>query len=369
LKILIITQLLAYYRVNWFNELGKYAEVNVLYTTDKESTRNENWFSNNFVNFKCKKLKENRIGKFEICFGVISELKKEYDIIVLDGYSFPTQILSILFLKLKNKHFFMNVDGGFICENESLIIRKVKRFLIKSPTYYLSSSKTCDKYLEFYGAASEKIFHHHFTSLYAKELLKNIIDCNEKEILKKQLNISEKKIVVTVGRFIECKGFDVLIKASQYISNDIGVYIIGGEPTEKYIGVVEKYGIKNVHFIGYKNKEKLDDYYKSADLFVFPTRGDVWGLVINEAMACGLPIITTDKCVAGLELVKDNENGYVIKVDDEKELAEKIDVILSDDKTRENMAQNSLEKIKEYTIENMAETHIKIFEQILGGAK
>ena len=59
-----------------------------------------------------------------------------------------------------------------------------------------------------------------------------------------------------------------------------------------------------------------------ADIFVHPTETDVWGLVINEAMAHGLPIITTDGCVAGLELVKNNDNGFIIPVNN-------IDIIIT----------------------------------------
>ena len=50
-------------------------------------------------------------------------------------------------------------------------------------------------------------------------------------------------------------------------------------------------------------------YYQAADMLVFPTREDIWGLVINEAMANGLPTVSTDKCVAALEMIKQGENG------------------------------------------------------------
>ena len=53
-----------------------------------------------------------------------------------------------------------------------------------------------------------------------------------------------------------------------------------------------------------------------------PTREDIWGLVINEAMAYGLPIITTDNCLAGLELIKNEENGYIIPVNNTELLAQ-----------------------------------------------
>lgn len=92
----------------------------------------------------------------------------------------------------------------------------------------------------------------------------------------------------------------------------------------------------------------------------FPQERISGGLVVNEAMANGLPVITTDKCVAGLELIRDGENGYIVPVENVDILAGKITVLLQNDSLRKIMAQKSLEYIKRYTIENMAVAHLKI---------
>ena len=78
------------------------------------------------------------------------------------------------------------------------------------------------------------------------------------------------------------------------------------------------------------------------------------------AMACGLPVITTDKCVAGLELVKDGENGYIVPVDDRDALVRRINGLLAEDYRK--MGENALETIRPYTIENMVKAHVEIFE-------
>jgi glycosyltransferase involved in cell wall biosynthesis len=77
-------------------------------------------------------------------------------------------------------------------------------------------------------------------------------------------------------------------------------------------------------------------------------------------MAYGLPVITTDRCVAGLELVEDGVNGYIVPVEDEKALAQKMQIALESD--MEAMGAASLEKIQPYTLENMAKVHAEIFE-------
>ena len=92
-----------------------------------------------------------------------------------------------------------------------------------------------------------------------------------------------------------------------------------------------------------------------------PTREDIWGLVINEALANGLPVITTDKCVAGLELVRNNENGFIIPSENIDALFEKMNIIINSDELINKMSSRSLEVVQEYTIEKMAEKHLEIF--------
>lgn len=84
----------------------------------------------------------------------------------------------------------------------------------------------------------------------------------------------------------------------------------------------------------------MDKYYKAADLFVLPTREDIWGLVINEAMAYGLPIITTDKCVAGVQLLN-NQELTIIPTNDISSLATAINYLLKDDQ-KEWKLQNTI---------------------------
>ena len=119
-------------------------------------------------------------------------------------------------------------------------------------------------------------------------------------------------------------------------------------------------GLKNINFLEFEKKEVLYKYYKAADLFILPTREDIWGLVINEAMAHGLPVITTKKCVAGMELVIKGVNGEIVEVEDFTEMRLAIENILYSKEIKE-LQKSSLSIIKKYTIEEMAKAHLKIF--------
>ena len=113
-------------------------------------------------------------------------------------------------------------------------------------------------------------------------------------------------------------------------------------------------------FVEFKKKEQLADYYKAADIFILPTRGDAWGLVINEAMGYGLPILTTDQCIAGVEMVE--TAGKIVPVDsDWGEIIE--GMFMNDD--LQYMSNESLKCASRYTIEEMAVVHMDIFKQFL----
>ena len=93
------------------------------------------------------------------------------------------------------------------------------------------------------------------------------------------------------------------------------------------------------------------------------------GGLSNEAMSFGVPVITTDQCVAGLELIKNGQNGYIVPSNDPMALSEKIIEVLNDYALTRKMMYNNLYKISEYTIEKMAQQHMEIFKQIVGGER
>lgn len=359
MKILWLTNIPSPYRVDFFNELGKYCDLTVLFEKRFSNERDESWTKFNIDNFKAVFLKGKSIGVAEaLCFEVIKYIDNSYDHIVVTNFSDPTGIIAIAYMKLKGISYEIESDGGFAGTGKG-IKEMVKRFLLKDADCYFSSGVEHDKYYLTYGAKMEKIIRYPFTSLFKKDILECPVDKNIKEDLRKELQIVEKKIVLSVGQFIYRKGFDVLIKAASLLPSGVGIYIVGGEPTDEYLQLKEKYNLKNVHFCGFMKTQELEKYYTVADIFVHPTREDIWGLVINEAMAKGLPVITTNRCVAGLELITDDSIGQIIPVGDAHKLAlaisKQIETISNE---RSNLVLN---RIKEFTVEQMAQVHLKAF--------
>lgn len=359
-KLLFVSNTPAPYRIEFFKELSKYVDLTVAFEKRKSSERHESWNRFNYNNYKTLFLSGIKVSTDKaISPSIIKVLKKNKDKKIIIGNPLtPTGIIGIIYMKIKKYPYAIEIDGGF-SKKIKFIKRIWKTLIIKGAEEYYSTSEEGDKYLLDYGAKKDKIIRYPFTSIKETDILTDKLSETEKERIKMELGITEKKVVLSVGRFIYSKGYDVLIKASKDLGEDVGVYIVGGKPTQEYLRLKEDYSVKNVHFVDFKLKDELKKYYMCADIFVLPTRSDVWGLVINEAMACGLPVVTTDKCIAGLELIENGINGYVVRTDGVNELKDAIKKIINDENLLEDMRKNNLGKIRTYTIENMALSHIE----------
>lgn len=364
MKVLFITNYPSPYRVDFWNLLGKSVDLTVSFTSNPEAQkhRSSKWFNTNYENFKpvFLKRKRNFFGKV-IYTDIIPLIKKDWDIIISGGYSSYTQMYAIEYMRFHRRPFFIEADGAFV-KQESLMQYCIKKHFISAAKGWLGSGSTTTDYFVHYGAKRERVYDYPFTSLTEADV-KNagIKTKSEKESVRKRLNIVEEKVVLSVGQFIHRKAFDVLIDAASRLKN-VGIYIVGGEPTEQYIYQVKNLNITNVHFVGFKNKAELAEYYIASDGFAMPTREDIWGLVVNEALSYGLPVVSSDKCVAALELIKDGVNGYIVPVEDSAALAEGINKVLTGD--YDSMSSAAYHSIQNYTIENMAKRHLEVFGEL-----
>jgi glycosyltransferase involved in cell wall biosynthesis len=361
MRVLWLTNIPSPYRVEFFNELGKHCELTVLFEKGAADDRDDSWKNYRAKNFTPVILKGVRHGVAEaFCVDVWRYLsKKKYDRIVVTNYANPTGMLAVAAMRLRGIPYTIEGDGAFAGTGKGFK-EWIKTWLLHKAELCFSTAAEHDKYYRTYGVPEERIVRYPFTSLRSADVLDEPVSAEEKAVLRKKLGMRDQKIVVSVGQFIYRKGFDILFEALAKMENNIGCYIIGGQPTEAYLQQVENLGLKNVHFVGFKQKSELAEYYMAADAFVLPTREDIWGLVINEAMAKGLPVVTTNRCVAGLELITDPALGRIVPVGDKKALAEALDAVLENVNTQ--TGQRVIAAIRPYTIECMAKRHIEILE-------
>lgn len=362
MKILWLTNIPSPYRVDFFNELGKWCELTVLFEKKASDERDESWKNFNINNFVPIFMKGKNIGVAEaFCLEVISYLKKGcFDCCIITNFSDPTGILAITILKARKIPYIVESDGGFAGSGKGMK-EKLKKWLLSGADKCFSTSKEHDNYYMTYGVKRENLIRYPFTSLHVTDILRTPVTDEQKKELRSQLHMPEERIILAVGQFIYRKGYDILLRAVSQINCNIGCYIVGGKASKDYEDLIEELKLTNVHFLDFQNKENLDKYYMATDVFVHPTREDIWGLVINEAMAKGVPVVTTNKCIAGLELIRKSNVGRIVPTENPTALRIAIEELLAFDSYRGSC--EVLDAIQDYTVENMAAIHLRVLEE------
>lgn len=361
MKVLYITNIPAPYKVEFFNRLSKQCDLTVVYERKTASDREKDWKTLEEVNFTEIYLNGiNYSNDSSISLELIRFLKKtSFDVIIFGVYHTLTAMMTMQYLSIIGKKFILSSDGGFV-KKESNLKKWVKTHFIKLASWYLSPGGMTDSYLEYYGASKASIYRYSFTSV-AEE---DICLPNDKISLRQRIGLKGNINILSVGQLIPRKGFDLLFKAlSKLPDESIHLYVVGGKPTEEYNSMVKKLKLEDrVHFVGFLNKEDLKQYYLAADLMCLPTREDVWGLVVLEALACGLPVISTNKCNAAIELIKNSVNGYVVESEDSDAIASAIQKIIQSDISF--MQRNAYETAKKNTYSQMVKAHMNLISKV-----
>jgi glycosyltransferase involved in cell wall biosynthesis len=178
--------------------------------------------------------------------------------------------------------------------------------------------------------------------------------------------VNTKYITLYVGGLIKRKNIDKIIKAIYYLRQknfDVGLLIVGQGPEFKNLyKLTWKMKLTNyVKFLGWIPFHRLANYYLAADVFVFPAENEPWGLVINEALEAGIPIVTT-KSIGAEELIANNINGVLLNEITETNIADGIINCLTNKIDTNN--QFTLKIKEKYNYKTMANLFIKALIKI-----
>lgn len=371
LNILFLTNIPSPYRVKFFSQLGKKCNLTVLYEMKRATNRDKDWKEEYTPTFHEIYMHTHQlIDDGGISTDIFHYLKRnQYDFIIVGTHGTPTAKLAMLYMRLCHIPYILNIDGMLSAEipEKSKLNGFLRKMMFQGASAYITSGKDTIKYLNDLGIKSSHMYTYHFSSITQRDISKAIITDIEKSHLKETLYIKESRMLLSVARFIPKKGLDGLIKSFAELSaQDVALVLIGGDQDvyAPLLKILPKDIASRIYFPGFMNKEILYQYYKAADLFVLPTHHDEWGLVINEAFSCGLPVITTNRCGAGLEMIQSNENGIVVDHTDTEALTAALDTLLGNPELCLHMAAKNLALAHDYTIEQMVEDHLQIFREL-----
>jgi glycosyltransferase involved in cell wall biosynthesis len=174
----------------------------------------------------------------------------------------------------------------------------------------------------------------------------------QKADLKKNLGIAEDLPVILYVALMRPfkRPFDMVYAIEQLSSASVALVMVGGGPEYPRLeSYCKQRKIRNVFLVGPKNQRELPKYYAMADIFVMPSGvGETWGLVINEAMCCGLPVIASNVIPSAVDLVKHGENGFIFQAGDVEELAGFLERLITDPILRQKMGLRSKEIISSW---------------------
>jgi glycosyltransferase involved in cell wall biosynthesis len=188
----------------------------------------------------------------------------------------------------------------------------------------------------------------------------NEYERNEEAIaeIDEKYGLKGKKVVLFTGRLTPQKGVDFLIKAARQIDGEI--LILGDGPERENLQkLIDTLGVKNCRILGYMSPRShigYKSFYARADVYVAPsTWKEPLGLVVLEAMAAKTPVIST-RAGGVMSLIKDGYNGFLVHVRNSQEIADRVNILLANDKLRIKMAERSYDMVvKRYTWGRIAE--------------
>ncbi|MEM1661171.1 MAG: glycosyltransferase family 4 protein [Candidatus Bathyarchaeia archaeon] len=174
--------------------------------------------------------------------------------------------------------------------------------------------------------------------------------------------------ILYVGRISWEKGIDVLVKALKLLKEDfkgVRVHIVGsGSSIRNVILLAKRLNVDSyIEFHGSVSHYTLPFIFRGADVFVLLSRVESFGMVLLEAMGCGLPVVASE--VGGIpEIIKNYENGILVKPEDPIQLSKSIREIYFDKALRRKLSMNSMKTASKYSWENIVMMYLKLYEQV-----
>jgi UDP-glucose:(heptosyl)LPS alpha-1,3-glucosyltransferase len=182
----------------------------------------------------------------------------------------------------------------------------------------------------------------------------------KKEIRKKYSTADDDIVLLFVGSGFYRKGLEFLLRAAELVLKPVTIYVVGSGSVKKYQKIVKR---QNVIFCG--PQKEINKYYAAADIFVFPTLYEPFGNVHLEALASGLPVITT-RFSGAAEIIDDGIHGFVVSSpEDYHAIAEKITFLVDDKDLRELMGKNAVELAERFSIERNCEAYLNVYKKLI----
>jgi len=359
-KVILLTNIITPYVIPLFNHIYQAGDFDFKVIVLAKAEQNREWkLAKEKIKFDYKILPgwhlffrtKRREISIHLNLGVFRFfLSHNPDIIITSGYDCLAYWQAFFCCKLFRKKYIL-WNGTTLLSAGSLggIRGLLKKIIIKGANKYIAYSTKAKEYLEYFGADPKDIYIS--TNTVDVDLFyERVLQYRSGKSFLKERKKFPKIMLLYVGQLVKRKAVEQVLRALNTLNaSDIGFMIVGsGSEEENLKKFCNENNLKNVFFEGFHQQNELPKYYALADIFILPSFEEVWGLVVNEALASGLYVLCSKYAGAAYDLIN-NENGVIFNPNNINEIAKsiknirnQIELIRSKREKISNWAKNNL---------------------------
>lgn len=360
-RLVLLTEIISPYRIPVFNALAGRTDIDlhVIFLAETDSTQRQWHVYKDEICFSYEVLPSwrRRIGGYHVLLnrGLSGALRRVApDVIVCGGYNYVASWECLWWARRHRVPFMVWVEStAKDLRGGRVLIESLKQAFMNRCDAFVVSGKSSSDYVRHFGAREDSIY-------VAPDAVDTDLFAARSESARQKAGENRNALCLPeryflyVGRLVHEKGIFDLLEAygrlSPELRSAVGLVFVGDGPARHELQQrAATISPGEIHFAGFAQREELAKYYALSEVFVFPTHTDPWGLVVNEAMACGLPILCTDAAGCAADLVEDHWNGRLVPAKDVGQLTTAMEELAGSADLRSLMSQRSRERIQMYS--------------------
>lgn len=287
-------------------------------------------------------------------------LGKRFDVLLVHGYNSLTNLLAILVAKLAGTKVLMRGDTRLQAHHRGSGLKSLfKRMVFTTCDGFVSIGSLNREYYLQHGVPPERVFFAPFCVDNSQFSASLELRAQHRRTIRSELGLeSDSLIVLFASKLIKRKRTDDLIHAFAKLADEFPkAYLViagSGEEDVNLRSFADALGSQRIRFLGFRNQSQLPALYAASDIFVLPADTEPWGLVINEVMAAGIPVIVSDEIGAAPDLVQGRDTGIIFPCGNLDELTQAMRRLLADWQLREQMSANAASLIRRWDVDECA---------------
>jgi glycosyltransferase involved in cell wall biosynthesis len=376
-KLVIVTEIIAPYRIPVLNALAQRPEIalEVVFLAETDPTLRQWKVYNDEIKFHYHVLPSwrQRLGKYNLLInrGLSSALSQfKPDVVLCGGYNYLASWSAACWARAHRVPLLLwSESTAWDRRRGYRLVELMKTRFLALCAAFVVPGKSSLNYLKDLGIAEQRIF-----------TAPNAVDTALFSTLAETARRDESAVrgrhrlpsryFLYVGRLIKEKGVFELLEAyarlKAEIRANIGLVFAGtGAANRELVERAARIVPGAIQFVGFVHREHLPEVYALADGLIFPTYSDPWGLVVNEAMACSLPVVVTNVAGCALDLVRDGWNGFVVPPSKVSELTVAMASLAEDSERRMEMGIRGKERIAANSPAAWAKGIVEAVESVL----